>query len=172
MREEAGDEKCCSVLCESLAEDEKSVAAHGDNLHIEPASERWLVEVGRKVHTNIGRRPRTSEPGPQNIGPTTYPNRNKLVSKSATSTDTPNFDTMSPVDTVGADDANVLWEGSVSQVPSKITDGHAHIDCEKRAYKRQEPPVLPRPIVRVIHVVRSIKAHEVGIRFLFVLWRR
>ena len=76
------------------------------------------------------------------------------------------------VDTVGADDANVLWEGSVSQVPSEIRDGHAHIDCEKRAYKRQEPPVLPRPIVRVIHVFRSIKAHEVGIRFLFVSWRR
>ena len=155
-----------------MTENEKSVAAHGDNLHIGTMSESCIVDEGRKIHTNIGRRPRTSEPGPQNTGPTTYPKRNKLVSKSATSTDTPNFDTMSPVDTVGADDANVLWEGSVSQVPSEIRDGHAHIDCEKRAYKRQEPPVLPRPIVRVIHVFRSIKAHEVGIRFLFVSWRR
>ena len=58
--------------------------------------------------TKIGRRPKTSEPGPHKTGPAMYPARNKLVSRFATSSDTPNFKIINSVEEVGADDANVL----------------------------------------------------------------
>ena len=57
---------------------------------------------------NIGRRPSSSEPGPQNRGPTTYPSKNTVVIRYETSLDVLNECAIGNDAAVGAEDAKVL----------------------------------------------------------------
>ena len=72
---------------------------------------RWRTAYALRVRRKIGRRPRSSEPGPQNSGPITYPQRKTEVTRYAYSFGLENSEAMVRLAEEGAEDAKVLRAG-------------------------------------------------------------
>jgi hypothetical protein len=73
----------------------------------------WKTVYIARVPTKIGRRPTSSEPGPQHVGPSIKPTRKRVVMRLPTSLRTWNSCAIVGIEEDGAEEANVL-SGSMS----------------------------------------------------------
>ena len=70
----------------------------------------WKMVYIARVPTKMGRRPTSSEPGPQNVGPSIKPTRKSVVKRLPTSLATWNSCAIIGTEEDGAEEANVLSE--------------------------------------------------------------
>ena len=68
----------------------------------------WKMVYIARVPTKMGRHPTSSEPGPQNVGPSIKPTRKRVVTRLPTSLATWNSCAIIGTEEDGAEEANVL----------------------------------------------------------------
>jgi hypothetical protein len=121
---------------------------------------------------NIGRRPRSSDPGPQIIGPTTYPIKKSVVIKYEISADTPNSFAMWVDADVGAEDANVL-QNVLARYACNISRSNIHVNGHHATDHGNKPFIRLGPIMGICWIVWSVPSYHIdlGLLLIFVVWR-
>jgi hypothetical protein len=131
------------------------------------ASPMWKIVYMARVPTKMGRRPISSEPGPQNVGPNIKPTRKRVVTRLPTSLPTWKSCAIVGIEEDGAEEPNVLIHDVsqcnliTTQVSSVRWD--VHVECHYGASYGDKPSVPDRPVFRVFGVFGTIPGNDVRV---------
>ncbi len=104
------------------------------------ACPRQNREQDSMVPMNMGRRPRSSDPGAHSNGPNTYPNRNTVVTRLADSMETPSSSEIAWIPEVGRVDAKVLQQTLLERLG--VTSGKTTYTVNVRTVMTAVNPIL------------------------------